>query len=254
LVSKGAFNAHGVFYPLPWIDTQKMALLFRDKVFSMLIHEGKISEDLARKIDEWPHSGFNIHNEVQIDANDEKGKQNLAQYIVKAPISQERMIYDKENQKVIYKSKHGTIVYEPLDWLAAITSHIPNKCSQSVHFYGHYSNKSRGLRLKTQEKSHSDSAISSAPPPPKKACSKKWAELIKLVYEVNPLLCPKCQHEMRIVALINDLPVVEKILKHLDLWHSQAHSPPVSKETKIVEDKIVEEAIYDYSFFDYLPT
>jgi len=32
LVSKGAFDAHGVFYPLPWIDTQRMALLFRDKV------------------------------------------------------------------------------------------------------------------------------------------------------------------------------------------------------------------------------
>jgi len=63
-----------------------------------------------------------------------KGKENLAQYIVKAPISQERMIYDKENQKVIYKSKNGTIVYNPLDYLAAITCHIPNKCSQSVHF------------------------------------------------------------------------------------------------------------------------
>jgi len=27
------------------------------------------------------------------------------------------MIYYKENQKVIYKSKHGTIIYEPLDCL-----------------------------------------------------------------------------------------------------------------------------------------
>jgi hypothetical protein len=42
LVSKGAFDAHGVFYALPWIDTHKMALLFRDKVFFMLIREGKI--------------------------------------------------------------------------------------------------------------------------------------------------------------------------------------------------------------------
>jgi len=248
LVSKGAFDAHGVFYPLPWIDTQKMALLFRDKVFSMLIHEGKITEDLARKIGEWPHSGFNIHNEVQIDTDDEKGKENLAQYIVKAPISQERMIYDKENQKVIYKSRHGTIVYEPLDWLAAITSHIPNKYSQTVHFYGSYSNKSRGLRIKAQEKFRANDTISSVTPPPKKACSKKWAELIKLIYEVNPLRCPKCQHEMRIVAIINDPLVVEKILKHLDLWRPQVHSPPVNKETRIVE-----EVIYDYSFFDYLP-
>jgi hypothetical protein len=53
---------------------------------------------------------------------------------------------------------------------------------------------------------------------------------------------------MRIVAIINDPLVVEKILKHLDLWHPLAHSPPVNEETKIVE-----EAIYDYSFFDYLP-
>jgi hypothetical protein len=34
--------------------------------------------------------------------------------------------------------------------------------------------------------SQGNSAISDAPPPPKKACSKKWAELIKLVHEVNP--------------------------------------------------------------------
>jgi len=156
------------------------------------------------------------------------------------------MIYDKKNQKVIYKSKHGTIVYDPLDWLAAITSHIPNKWSQSVHFYGRYSNKSRGLRLKAQEKSNSDSAISFVPPPPKKACSKKWAELIKLVYEVNPLQCPKCLHEMRIVSIINDPLVVEKILKHLDLWQPQAHSPPASKETKIAE-----EVIYDYNFLKF---
>ena len=85
------------------------------------------------------------------------------------------------------------------------------------------------------------------PPPPKKTCNKKWAELIKLVYEVNPLLCPQCLHEMRIVAIINDQLIVEKILKHLDLWQPLAHGPPM-KETRIVE-----EAIYDYSFFDYLP-
>jgi len=34
----------------------------------------------------------------------------------------------------------------------------------------------------------------------------------------------------------------------LFLWRPQAHGPPVSEETRMVE-----EAIYDYSFFDYLP-
>ena len=111
-----------------------MAFLFRDKVFSMLIREEKIFEDLAGRICRWLHSGFNIHNEVEIKADDDKGKENLAQYIIKAPISQERMIYDKEKQKVFYKSKHGTIIHEPIAWISAITGHIPSKCSQNVHF------------------------------------------------------------------------------------------------------------------------
>jgi hypothetical protein len=104
LVSKGGFTEEGTFHPLPWIDTRKMALLFRDKVFTMLIKEGKISEALAQKISSWPNSGFNIHNEVEIADDDEKGKENLSQYIIKAPISQERMIYDKEKQRVILYS------------------------------------------------------------------------------------------------------------------------------------------------------
>ena len=88
-----------------------------------------------------------------------RGKGNLAQYIIKAPISQERMIYDKENQKVIYKSKRGKVVYEPLDWLAAITSHIPNRGAQNVHYYGHYSNKSRGIRKKSAQMSKGETVI-----------------------------------------------------------------------------------------------
>jgi hypothetical protein len=53
----------------------------------------------------------------------------------------------------------------------------------------YYSNKNRGLRLKAQEESQANqgnAAISYAPPATKKACGKKWAELIKLVYEVDP--------------------------------------------------------------------
>ena len=53
---------------------------------------------------------------------------------------------------------------------------------------------------------------------------------------------------MRIVAVINDPFVVEKILKHLDLWKHQAHSPLVNEEIRIIE-----EVIYDFTFFDYLP-
>jgi len=97
-----------------WIDTQKMALLFMNKVFTMLIAEEKISESLAQKVASWPHSGFNIHNGVEIDADDKKGREALAQYIIKAPVSQEQMIYDRENQKMVYTSLPSLILSKSL--------------------------------------------------------------------------------------------------------------------------------------------
>jgi len=47
---------------------------------------------------------------------------------------------------------------------------------------------------------------------------KNWARLIQKIYEIDPLICPKCRGHMRILAFIDDEEVIEKILKHLGLW------------------------------------
>ena len=44
---------------------------------------------------------------------------------------------------------------------------------------------------------------------PRRIPSRSWRELIKKVWEVDPLLCPQCHHEMRIVSLINDAQIIE---------------------------------------------
>jgi hypothetical protein len=40
-------------------------------------------------------------------------------------------------------------------------------------------------------------------------------DLILRVWHVDPLRCPVCQHPMRVLALIDDRGVAEKILRHL---------------------------------------
>ena len=67
--------------------------------------------------------------------------------------------------------------------------------------------------------------------PPKKHASKKWRELIKKVWEVEPLICPKCGKPMRVIALIDDPGVIFEILSHLGLWDSvnaqaRSRAPP----------------------------
>ena len=41
-----------------------------------------------------------------------------------------------------------------------------------------------------------------------------WARLLARVFEVNPLLCPQCRHEMRVVGFVTQPAVIDKILAH----------------------------------------
>ena len=56
--------------------------------------------------------------------------------------------------------------------------------------------------------------------------SQTWAMLIKRVYEVDPLTCPHCGGDMKVVAFIEPPQgdVIEKILRHCGLW--QPRPPP----------------------------
>ena len=56
--------------------------------------------------------------------------------------------------------------------------------------------------------------------PYRKLCRMRWAALIKRVLEVDPLSCPKCGGEMKIIAFIerrDQRDVVEEILRHCGL-------------------------------------
>lgn len=72
--------------------------------------------------------------------------ENLARYIIRAAFSQERMRYipasasSDGNAKIIYQSKDGRErkVFPALDWLAQLTTHIPNRREQMVRYYGFY--------------------------------------------------------------------------------------------------------------------
>jgi hypothetical protein len=59
-----------------------------------------------------------------------------------------------------------------------------------------------------------------------KAFRKSWARLIQKIYEVDPLVCPRCQGIMRIISFIEDKQVIWAILEHLGIWLVRARPPP----------------------------
>ena len=114
--------------------------------------------------------------------------------------------------------------FEALDWLVKLTTHIPNKGEQMVRYYGYYSNKSSDLRKKAGTDDHVPALIDSDIS--RKAFRKNWACLIQKIYNVDPLLYPKCLGSMKIISFIDDSEIIKKILNHLGLWDVKRKPPP----------------------------
>jgi hypothetical protein len=80
--------------------------------------------------------------------------ERLAQYIIRNPFSVDKMQPNSSGHSIIYRSgmnpkiQCNFEVFSPCDFIARITQHIPDKSFQLVRYYGWYSNKMRGERLK----------------------------------------------------------------------------------------------------------
>jgi hypothetical protein len=75
---------------------------------------------------------------------EEEAMEKLAHYIIRASFSQERMTYLPEESKVIYQSKACSRrrsgngkeekIFDALEWLAAMSSHVPDKRELMVRY------------------------------------------------------------------------------------------------------------------------
>ncbi|NIO48865.1 MAG: IS91 family transposase, partial [Candidatus Aminicenantes bacterium] len=82
-----------------------------------------------------------------------------------------------------------------------------------VRYYGLYSNAHRGkMRNAGGSPSHPPIIEREYHVP-----SRGWAEMIRKVYEIDHLLCPRCGGQMRIIAFIEDPKAIDKIIGHLKL-------------------------------------
>jgi len=212
------------------------------------VQEGRIGGALIAKLLAWRHnSGFPVHNGVRLARDDEAGREALAQYIIRNPFALGKITCNPASGMVICKSKpapgksHGGRrnfqVFSATGFIAAITQYIPEKPFQLVRYYGWYSKRGRGERANRQ--AGTASASRSAPPAavevldlsgyqPRKIPSPAWRECIKKVWEIDPLACPKCGGEMKIISFITEAAIIRRILEHLGLWRGKTPVPPPS--------------------------
>ena len=82
----------------------------RLKLLDFLCAEGVLDAGLARRMHQWRHSGFSVHNRVRCKGNDAEGRQRLARYMIRCPFALNKMSFDQNSGTVIYRSKpHATL-------------------------------------------------------------------------------------------------------------------------------------------------
>ena len=239
LVLEGGFDDRGKFVHIPLGDIQRMSEYFRRLIIKFFLKQELISARVATSLINWRHSGFSVDASVRIPAFSDQAREALSQYIARPPLSLKKISIEenREATTVCFTSQSEffngkTETFPVMRFFLELTQHIPPKGCQYIRRYGLYASRTKG---KWPDKPH---LVRLAPPGWKKerlqvsqdvlpydveqadSVSYKesrstWARLIAQVYEVDPLVCPRCSAPMRILAVITEPEEVRKILRHL---------------------------------------
>ena len=194
-------------------------------------------------------NGFSLHANVSVHAHDRERLERLARYCGRPPIAMERLEVLKDG-RVRYELKRpwhdGTthIVMEPFELLEKLAALVPFPKTHLVRYSGLFAPAAKWRALVVPVLSSAESAASCVmcpaaesidrnekrPEPAETATGHErnysWAELMKRVWAIDVLACPRCQGRMRLLAVIHSPESIRKILECLGLPSRAPPSPP----------------------------
>ncbi len=237
LVSRGGWTRDDRFIPIPYVAPHAAQELFRHKVFGFLQRKELISEQRVELLLSWRHSGFSVHNTVHVPPGDRTALEALLRYMMRPPVSLARLKLLPGRDEVLHFPKGsgddpGSATPERIDsmeYVARVLAQIPPPRKHLVRYHGFYSNAARGKRRRDQAAGvQHDTAedTQTAPPAATAAVRKRWADLLRRVYEVDPLVCPRCAGNMRVVGFVTHPEAIKRILDRLRRPSQPRPRPP----------------------------
>jgi hypothetical protein len=247
LITDGVLQPDGTFERLPYPDARQLERLFRAELLRLLLDRGLITQEVIDNLLSWRHSGFSVHTDVCV--TDRVCAARLGRYMIRCPVVLERLSLDTDTSEVLYRPRpsradhpEGPVArWDVLELIARVLDHLPRPRQQMVRYWGYYSNVSRGKRAAARGRASLPRPLPAAehlPEPEQEPFRRRarltWAALIRRVYEIDPLLCPFCGAQMKIIAFILDRASIRRILQHLQMPAQRpeplAHSPPLQEK------------------------
>jgi hypothetical protein len=226
IVTDGAFAPDSHFERMGLWDAAALTELFRRLVLAALRREQRLSEEFHQNLLGWVHSGFSVHVGPALLPDDTASLEHVARYLTRAPLRLDAV--RQTAQAVVVQTPidprtgQRDLHLDPLELIHRLVQQIPAPRQHTVRYVGGYSNRSRGARRRSEASRAAASPAAAAPrnTTPAQSVEQRarrcsWARLLRRIYVADPLLCPQCRVEMRIVAVIQEEGVVDRILRHL---------------------------------------
>jgi hypothetical protein len=123
------------------------------------------------------------------------------------------------------------VILEPLDFIATLTALVPCPRLNLTRFHGLFApnckHRARIVPHRARGKVDND-----RPSPPM-----SWMQRLKRVFEIDIETCPECGGKLRVIACIEDPPLIRHILAYIErreaLIHRAARAPPDTQLTSL---------------------
>jgi hypothetical protein len=158
--------------------------------------------------------GFSLHANVAIGKKNRMGLERLCRYTARPAVAESRLSYNSEGS-ILYELKKpfrdGSthVKFSKLEFMEKIMCLIPPPRHHLIRFHGVLAPNSSWrssivLKKKVRKKEVNVYWI-------------PWAELLRRTFEVDSLACGKCKHTMRVISVVLDPKIIQKIMKSLGI-------------------------------------
>ena len=160
--------------------------------------------------------GFNLHAGVALSAFDRDGRERLCRYLLRPPISDERLTLREDGRvelalKTPWRDGTTALILTPEQVVARLAALIPRPEKNLVRYHGVFAPnaRDRGEIVPDAEEAAADAAACDEPAPKPKPKPRSgryllWAALLKRVFQVDVLECPRCGGRLRLVCAVVD--------------------------------------------------
>ncbi len=154
-------------------DTGVMTELFRLELLTLMVKSKVLPPEVADNLMSWQNSGFHVYATEPFSPSDTQTLTNRLAYAYRLPASLNRISFNDGRVKV--EARKQTLTLTPVDFIAKLTLHIPDRYQNIRRYAGFYSsNIQRKIRLAKPAKNSTDTVVVEIRSPVKP----KWATLI----------------------------------------------------------------------------